>query len=164
MLGISPDYVIRSGPNCGKTLIGVLTSNFSVDENGCFNWSGYRNNAGYGVIRLEGSLHRVTRLVCEYVHGKVPLKGEDVRHKCDNPSCVNPEHLLVGSRLDNVRDMIERGRNLVGTKCPWAKLTKEQADSIRQRRASGERSVDLAKEFGVHPNTIYTVFAGKGYV
>lgn len=164
MKEISPDYVIRSHSYYGRTVLDVLTSNFSIDENGCFNWSGYKNEAGYGVIRLEGSLRRVTRLICEFVHGRAPLPGEDVRHKCDNPSCINPEHLLVGSRLDNVRDMIERGRNLVGQKCPWARFTKDQVESIRKRRASGERGVDLAREFGVHPNTIYMIFAGKRYV
>lgn len=164
MCDISPDYVIRSHSHHGRRLLDVLNTNYSINENGCFIWSGYKNSSGYGVIRLNGRLHRVTRLVYQFTHRKKPDERDVVRHKCDNPACVNPAHLEIGSRNDNVQDMISRGRNLSGEKCPWAKFSRAQADEIRRRRSIGERSVDLAREFGVHPNTIYAIFAEKSYV
>lgn len=156
------DYRFEGSYYHGKTLLEVITSNYSVTEAGCFNWNGHKNRAGYGQLRLWGGLQRVTRLVAKYVMGEDPT-GLDVRHKCDNPACINPQHLETGTRAQNVADMVERGRQLIGSNCPWAKFTKEQVVAIRKASADGITHVSLAREYEVHVNTIYEIVARKTY-
>lgn len=74
-----------------------------------------------------------------------------VCHHCDNPPCCNPAHLFLGTALDNVRDMLNKGRErpAYGRRHHAAKLTEEQVREIRARRARGEKLVDLAEEFHV---------------
>lgn len=76
---------------------------------GCWEWPHARNNRGYGVKVVKNRQKVVSRLAFEIAHR--PLgPGEIVRHSCDNPPCFNPEHLLPGTHLDNMRDKRERGR------------------------------------------------------
>jgi len=87
-------------------------------------------------------------------HGYMPAV---VRHACDTPLCVNPDHLLGGTRADNSRDMVERGRSTFGQRNPRAKLTDAQANEIRD---STEQTKVLAERFGVHRATIKFIRAG----
>lgn len=82
-----------------------------VTETGCWEWTGARNKQGYGRVTWQGETVGVHRLVGHLVHG-MDLRGrhQAARHRCDNPPCFNPQHLLPGSYSDNVRDAIERGR------------------------------------------------------
>lgn len=80
---------------------------------GCWEWKGSRNDFGYGVVDLtrKGLFNaRVHRLMYERFVGEIP-EGFIVRHTCDNPPCSNPDHLEIGTQLDNVHDMFERGRH-----------------------------------------------------
>jgi hypothetical protein len=89
--------------------------------------------------------------------GPIP-KGKVVRHKCDNPACVNPAHLELGTQRENVRDMIDRGRGNwrapKGEERHNAILTE---DRVRYIRASNERGIDLAERFGVKPTTVAAI-------
>lgn len=69
----------------------------------------------------------------------------EVRHKCDNPPCVNPAHLEVGTHLDNMRDREARGRN------GWTKLTREQVDELRSLPFRSRGVKELAERFGISP-------------
>jgi hypothetical protein len=82
-----------------------------ADSEECWIWSGSKDPRGYGTLSAESgsSPIKAYRLAYEMRHGPIP-DGLVVRHKCDNPSCVNPDHLEVGTQKDNVRDMVERGR------------------------------------------------------
>jgi hypothetical protein len=116
--------------------------------------------SGYGQQAYEGRpgalMHRVA-----YVrrHGTTLdcITGKLVRHACDNPRCINPDHLLLGTHKDNTADMIKRGRGLyangnmgAGELNPKAKLTREAAQSIRAAYAEGGvRQVDLATKHGI---------------
>lgn len=85
------------------------------------------------------------------------IKGKVVRHTCDNPRCINPEHLLLGTQLDNVHDMVARGRYARGAMIPQAKLTEADVRFIRDNyvRYSKEYStVGLARKFSVNKATI----------
>ena len=86
---------------------------WTVTESGCWEWKGDRDSGGYGMLNAKhlgfeyAKAHRVM-----YEHAVEPIPdGLLLRHKCDNPPCVNPEHLIPGTTADNARDKIERGRH-----------------------------------------------------
>jgi len=83
----------------------------SKDDSHCWTWTG-GTCKGYGTFRgprPEYRLMRANRMAYILEHGEIP-KGMIVRHTCDNPACVNPKHLILGTHKDNTRDMFERGR------------------------------------------------------
>lgn len=122
-------------------------------NNGCVVWTGGQTK-GYGhfhVNRKDWYAHRFA-----YVISKGVIKpGEIVRHACDNPLCVNVDHLSVGTQKDNIKDMFERGRNPVkdhrGENHPNNKLTEKDVRTIRKSKES--RST-LAKKYNVTYQTI----------
>lgn len=128
----------------------------------CWTWSACRNERGYGVLGFRGTTilaHRMSHILC---HGQVPC-GLFVLHKCDNPPCVNPAHLFLGTDLDNKRDMVAKGRNSRGETV--SKLSESQVlEIVRRYRNEGESEgltmKSLAKEFGVHFNTINFIVNG----
>lgn len=103
------------------------------------------------------SAHRVAY---EFHCGPIP-DGMRVLHRCDNPPCINPDHLFLGTQAENVADMISKGRKVVlqGEGHGSAKLTK--ADVLAIRAARGSSSRQLAVQYGVHSSQICRVRAGK---
>lgn len=118
----------------------------------CWEWSeGRFASGGYGQF-WDGKPVRAHRFSWEFFNGPIP-KGLCVLHSCDNPPCVNPLHLSVGTRAENNRDMRSKGRGFVppprrGEAYPMARLT---AEDVRSIRASDERPSALASRYGVSP-------------
>lgn len=84
---------------------------FVLIGDGCWNWTGYLNNKGYGKFAFRGrseSAHRVSFMLANNLES---LPKEFVCHTCDNPKCVRPDHLFTGTRTDNMRDMVRKGRH-----------------------------------------------------
>lgn len=107
---------------------------YVIDTNNCWNCtSHYRNHDGYPVTGIKGKNKRISRLVYEKYNVNIP-EGLMVRHTCDNRACINPNHLEIGTSLDNVTDMMSRGRGAdrKGEKSPNSKLTNEQVLLIRK--------------------------------
>lgn len=107
----------------------ILTKTIET-EKGCLEWKGSKNQSGYGLIGIQGSLWQTHRAVYHFLVGEIP-EGLFICHKCDNPSCINPEHLFVGTRQDNNRDAVNKGRwpgarNLEGNR-PWEKKRREES-------------------------------------
>jgi hypothetical protein len=75
----------------------------------CWEFDGCRDGFGYGKVSVNGKQKRTHRLAWEHAWGEIP-KGKCVLHKCDNPCCVNPDHLFIGSQRDNIKDMDSKGR------------------------------------------------------
>lgn len=109
----------------------------------CIEWPNYRDANGYGRLGSGRYAHRV---VWQHHHGPIP-EGMEVRHRCDNPPCINIEHLELGTHADNMRDLAERGRAPRGVLHPAAKLTDDDRHSIRQRFLDGERVCVIERDY-----------------
>jgi hypothetical protein len=119
------------------------------DNNSCWNWLGSKTKEGYG--NFSGTkAHRVSY---KWKYGAIP-NGLDILHKCDNPSCVNPSHLVTGTHQDNMRDMVNKGRSKRGEDCAKSKLSLEQVNEIKVRIEQGERDYEICKIYNVSPTAI----------
>ncbi len=140
-----PLFTARMGPEPVP-----LEKRYKVDpDTGCWIFDGAPDKDGYGNIRHDGKVVKAHRLAA---HLWLDFDLDDprqIRHSCDNPPCINPEHLLPGTRADNARDMVERGRQ-AKTQPHWKLvLTFEQVEEMRRRWAIGASQSELAREYGV---------------
>lgn len=94
-----------------------LYENMTVLDSGCWIWNGATGSSGYGQIKTFGKYSGTHRLSYELHNGAIP-DGLEVMHSCDNRRCINPEHLNIGTHLENMRDMIVKGRKVVGSPNP----------------------------------------------
>lgn len=129
-----------------------------VMDSGCWEWMGSKDKDGYGSFSFEGIGHRkqrAHRIAWIMEMGAIP-EGMFVLHHCDNPSCVNLLHLFIGTPMDNVRDMIEKGRDRhpSGEENGQSKLNKEQVLEIRKLISNGELQKDVAERFNVSHQVI----------
>lgn len=134
-------------------------------DGSCLLWCGAMHPRGYGLIRKAGKWSKAYRVSYEIHHGAIP-DGMVVMHSCDQPGCINPAHLSIGTQRDNVRDMISKGRDnrLSGERHPHAKLTVEEVAEIRRRyipRKHGCGAGALAMEFGVSKQTVQAILVGE---
>ena len=116
----------------------------------CWEFQGARNpKYGHGVVTFQKRTEPTHRLVYEYVNGvDLPIDAV-VRHRCDNGPCCNPDHLITGSRADNIGDCVEKGRHAYGAKARHAKLTDEQVAEMRRLARGGMKQWQIAQQFGV---------------
>lgn len=127
------------------------------EATGCLEWHGPKGRGGYGKTHIRDKHWIVHRYVWTLFNGPIP-EGLIVCHKCDNRQCAELSHLFLGSHLDNAHDKIAKGRAAEGVKNGRAKLTE---DDVRAIRASTERQVDLAVQYGVTQAMISQVRLGN---
>lgn len=133
----------------------------------CWEWTGGFDDHGYGKFcftfaRGKNTYLRAHRLSYFLTHGG-PL-AEAVCHKCDNPKCVNPGHLFLGTRMDNNQDMVSKSRQAVGRKIHTTKLTPRQVQRIRiLNLIEGVSTCQLAKIYGVVSSTIWSAVNGVNW-
>lgn len=118
----------------------------------------YKNEYGYVVVHLSDKKYYAHRLSYEQNIGKIP-SDMIVRHKCDNPSCINPKHLELGTHSDNVQDRVNRNRSAKGEHNGRAKLTEQDVYYIKYE--SNLRNCELAKMFSVDAKTIRSIKQNK---
>lgn len=146
----------------------------------CWEWTAGTNGMGYGTIHVRPWMITAHRFSFILHFGEIPKDKPCVLHRCDNPKCVRPDHLFAGTRGDNNRDCVQKGRNAtgdrngsrlyperrargarhgmnthpesrtIGERNGMVKLTAEIVLEIRAKRASGIRLIDLGKEYGLH--------------
>ena len=128
-----------------------------VPECGCWLWLGNLDNAGYGRISVNSKQRVVSRAAFEAYKGIDP-GNLFVCHKCDTPSCINPDHLFLGDNRDNIRDMYRKGRrSQLGTRNGNALLTEAQ---VLQILGSDAPRKQLARDFGVSKSTVDNIKRG----
>lgn len=139
-----------------------LVARSKATESGCIVWTGSTDKCGYGRIWANGRLESAHRASYEAHIGKIP-EGLCVLHRCDNPPCINPSHLFLGTPLDNSNDKIAKGRNrkAAGERHWKAKLTYLQVEAIRNE--SGVQDL-IAKKYGVSQATVSRIKIGKGWI
>jgi hypothetical protein len=117
----------------------------SAGPYGCWPWTGGKKHDGYGILRIFGRHEGAHRASWILTNGPIDDASIFVCHRCDNPPCVNPAHLFLGTHLDNMRDMIRKGRR----GCYEPKLTAEKAIAILEQTRAGRHDRDIAADFGI---------------
>ena len=145
----------------------------------CWIWMASVNKDGYGYFRLGASMAKAHRVSWKIHKGEI-LGGLSVLHKCDNPSCVNPDHLWLGTQSDNIRDMHEKGRaNKAsglkngahihperlprGERNGRSKISGDIVLAIRSMRDSGSMGIEIAKRFNVSPATVSKIIRRESW-
>lgn len=165
-----PNHPPRGGTKHGLSLAERFW--MKVDTSGeCWVWVASTSPGGYGRMAANepGKPKRIVqahRLSWELEHGPIP-SGYSILHKCDNPRCVRPEHLRLGTHADNMRDCAAKDR--INRRAPQGEasglsvLTAEQVCDIYQRRQAGELLRVLATEYGVSISQVHRIATGKSW-
>lgn len=133
-----------------------------INDEQCWYWLASTAGNGYGQIKLTGQrkqiyAHRVSYLLYK---GEIP-ENMEVCHKCDDPLCVNPNHLFLGTRADNAQDMKQKGRSTAGEKSGTAKLNENDVKDIRVMLLKGVSQIKIAGLFGISQIQISRINTGK---
>lgn len=134
-----------------------------VKSGGCWEYQKCISTGGYGRLCIKRKFISAHRFSYELHHGSIP-EGMFVCHTCDNPPCVNPSHLWLGTNEDNQKDMIDKNRNKKGSEHWKSKLTKEQVLNIKKELIEGKTGYQLAKKYGVHHQTIYSIKSKQNWI
>jgi len=129
------------------------------DPDSCWEWQGHTIKDGYGAFHFQGKRIIASRFAWILTYGEIP-QGMCVLHRCDNPACVNPRHLFLGTPKDNMQDAVLKWRKS-GPHNGRTKLTWPQVDTIRLLFQMGWSGYCLAKFFGVNYKTIWQILKGK---
>lgn len=130
------------------------------EPNDCWNWKAFKGHDGYGQFKLSKREHgkrmqvRSHRFLFSVVNSLMIGKDNFVCHKCDNPSCVNPNHLFGGTTQSNTMDKILKNRHSKGESSGTSKITNEIALQIKKRLSEYATPKQIAKEFGINSRTV----------
>ncbi len=112
--------------------------------NGCRVWQGVTGTNGYGQVRIDGVVRLPHRVAWHLASGPIP-RGLFVCHRCDNPPCINVDHLFLGTHAENMRDMVSKGRSTRGGRNGNAKLDGDSVALIRAELAAGKTKAEIAR-------------------
>lgn len=135
----------------------VTAATIAVDS--CWHWSGAGKGNGYGAFNLSGTPEQAHRVAYRLFSGEIP-DGIDVCHSCDNRWCVNPEHLFLGTRSENMADCVRKGRAAGGRR---RHLKEQDLQEVRRLLMAGERVPKVSRITGVSEGVIRNIGHGKSY-
>lgn len=140
-----------------KSSENIFWSNvFKREVNECWIYKKCISTWGYGRLVIDKKFIFAHRFSYELYYSPIP-EGMFVCHKCDNPPCVNPSHLFLGTCADNNLDKLNKNRTKRGSSHWKSKLNVTQVSSIREELKNGATGYELAKKYSVHPQTIYSI-------
>ena len=145
-------------PMTQEETVRLFWASYILNSRGCWIWQKYKNKDGYGKVTFMAKTRQAHRLAWELRNGEIP-GGLNVLHSCDTPACINPDHLFLGTTLDNVRDKQKKGRSPRGDLTRAAKLTWPQVNRIR--RTVGLSQSTMANKYGVCQATISNIRLDK---
>lgn len=125
----------------------------NIDE--CWEWQALKDKHGYGKFKLNDKMVKAHRFAWELVNGPIP-EGMVIRHNCDNPGCVNSTHLEIGTQADNVKDMVNRGRQSRPKGTLNSMVKKTESDIIAIRSAIGTQTA-IAKKYGISQRQVSNI-------
>lgn len=133
-------------------------------QTGCWLWTDAPGKNGYGRLYVNGKVRLAHQLSYELHVGPIG-DGLCVCHRCDVRSCVNPDHLFLGTVAENIADMVEKGRHARGSSRRQARLSEADVLNLRARIARGERvrPVREAKAFGVSTSRMSRILRGLAW-
>lgn len=141
----------------------------TADDSKCWEWVGGKRRNGYGRFSITMSANKdisfIATRISYFLHYKIDPKGYLVCHNCDNPSCVNPNHLFLGSHKDNTNDMRKKGRmySTKGEAHGQSKLTHSIVEEIKQAYYKGESQTSLAVKHNVYQSVISRIVNNKAW-
>lgn len=151
-------------PLLSDGVIKSFLSKIQKTDGGCWLWVGHKNKDGYGRMGTNQWTALAHRLSFAF-HKQIEPGSSCVCHSCDNPSCVNPDHLWLGSIRDNNLDMDAKGRRRSRPRCGAensnSKLKSEDVSDIKRRLNSGMGLTEIARQYGVTKQAIYSIREGK---
>jgi len=164
-----PQPIITAWPytipldNVPAELAQKLADKTIIRENGCHEWVGTRIATGYGKVSWEGRHYLTHRVAWVLANGPIPA-GLDCMHRCDNPPCVNAAHLDVGTRQDNMQDMMAKGRGVVGERKNQAVLNNKKASEIKKLILGRKLTLaEIGRMFGVSGGAIRGIKIGRNW-
>lgn len=130
---------------------------------GCWEWRGAKHISGYGTIRFNGKRRRAHRVTWELTNGPIP-DGLHVLHRCDNPGCVNTNHLFLGTHDGNMADCTAKNRHAKGEQNGKTKITESDVRDMRALHRSDSLSLaELGRRFGVSKTTAGSIVSGLSW-
>jgi hypothetical protein len=145
-----------------------LYSKIIISKDGCWEWQGARSAKDYGVVSYNKTIYFSHRLFYKLFKGEL-ISGYQICHHCDNPCCVNPDHLFIGTNKDNVQDCIRKGRRSQSFEKKHiahnASLTKEEAEKIVTFAALNPlaTSTQISEKFKISKQLAKDVKRGRSY-
>jgi hypothetical protein len=133
-----------------------------IMETGCWIWKKNRIPSGYGVLTWDNKRYAAHRFSYELFKGKIE-PGYFVCHKCDVPSCINPDHLFLGTAIENFNDMRAKKRHAIGIRNRAVKLTEQDVIDIRNKDYSYGDLKLMCEKYNVSHSTICRARSGKGW-
>jgi len=129
----------------------------------CWKWLASKGVGGYGQFRVGKRMVKASHVAYYLSKGRWPPKGLEVCHTCDNPSCVNPDHLWIGTRLENARDAVAKGRyrGLKGSKNPSAKFSDATIKLVFKLKKQGYTNASISRELKISTTHVSNLINGK---
>jgi hypothetical protein len=149
-----------------STFLDRFVARTRKSSTGCVEWQSFVNRGGYGRLYQKGKMHLAHRVSFELFSGPIP-DGLCVLHQCDNPKCVSPSHIRLGTYRDNALEMYARGRGRTnfsrGVGNGSSRLTEDQVRLIRSMQGTGKTCKEIGDEFGISDVSVGRIWSRENW-